>query len=67
MAAFFVFIIQNFNHEIHEPHENFYLLVLVLGFQFSITRTITRTTTRTIPNKKPRRIEPAGLGNFQHD
>jgi hypothetical protein len=24
MATFFVFILKNFNHEIHESHENFF-------------------------------------------
>jgi hypothetical protein len=31
MATFFVFILKNFNHEIHESHENFFFLVLVLS------------------------------------
>jgi hypothetical protein len=33
---FFCFHFQKFNHERHEPHENFFILVLVPVLDFSI-------------------------------
>jgi len=60
---FFRFHFQKFNRELRELHEKFFVLVLVL--EPSIFDYEDENDAEDDLNKKPRRIEPAGLGNFQ--